>query len=125
MWIHLSNESKDPLYKQLKDQIKQQIIDGTLEGDTELPSIRTLAKNIQTSVITVKRAYSELEQEEFLYTRAGRGTFVKATEKRILQQKVEKQFETEVDRLFQLGASLGLSIEEMMTIIQRLKEERK
>ncbi|WP_216829077.1 GntR family transcriptional regulator [Alkalihalobacterium elongatum] len=123
MWIHLSNESKEPLYKQLKVQIKQQIIDGTLAGDTELPSIRALAKSIQTSVITVKRAYSELEQEEFIYTRAGRGTFVKSTDKSILQEKAEQQFEEEANKLFHLGGSLGLTLDEMVTIIHRLKEE--
>ncbi|OLO38799.1 hypothetical protein BTR23_11090 [Alkalihalophilus pseudofirmus] len=123
MWIHLSNESKEPLYKQLKDQIKQQIIDGSLTGDTELPSIRTLAKNIHTSVITVKRAYSELEQEGFIYTRTGIGTFVKSTERSILQEKAEQQFIEEAQQLLRRGRSLGLNTDEMITIIQRIKEE--
>ncbi|WP_078428949.1 GntR family transcriptional regulator [Alkalihalobacterium alkalinitrilicum] len=123
MWIHLSNESKEPFYKQLKDQIKQQIIAGSLTGDKELPSIRTLAKNIHTSVITVKRAYSELEQEGFIYTRAGKGTFVKSTEKSILQEKAEQQFVEEAKQLLLRGKSLGLNSDEMVTIIQRIKEE--
>lgn len=120
MWIHLSNESKDPLYVQLKTQLKQQIIDGTLQPNEELPSIRMLAKNIKTSVITVKRAYTDLEQEGFLYTRAGVGTFVKRHEVDEWNEKAKATFHDEVKELLRLGRSLGLTEDEMMQMIQGL-----
>ena len=120
MWIHLSNESKDPLYVQLKTQLKQQIIDGTLQPNEELPSIRMLAKNIKTSVITVKRAYADLEQEGFLYTRAGVGTFVKRHEADEWNEKAKATFHDEVKELLRLGRSLGLTEDEMMQMIQGL-----
>lgn len=122
MWIHLSNESKEPLYVQLKTQLKQQIIDGTLEPNEELPSIRMLAKSIKTSVITVKRAYADLEQEGFLYTRAGVGTFVKRHEAKEWSEKARKTFQEETKKLLHLGRSLGLHKQEMANMIQEVLE---
>lgn len=122
MWIHLSNEANEPLYVQLKTQIKQQIIDGILEPNEELPSIRMLAKSVKTSVITVKRAYSDLEQEGFLYTRAGVGTFVKRHEAEEWSEKARKTFQAETKKLLQIGRSLGLHKAEMAKLIHDVLE---
>ena len=74
--IIISTSSKTPLFQQIKEQIQHLIFTGQLnEGDT-LPSIRTLAKDIQVSVITTKRAYEELEREGYVVSTVGKGTFV-------------------------------------------------
>lgn len=123
MWIHLSNEAKEPLYEQIKLQIKQQIIDGTLSGDTELPSIRTLARDIKTSVITVKRAYSDLEKEGFIYTKSGRGTFVRDTHKEELNERAKHEFTKEALKLIEFGFSLGLTKEEMAKLFSEMGDD--
>lgn len=121
MWIHLSNESKAPLYEQLKSQIRQQIIDGTLKGNSELPSIRTLAKQIKTSVITVKRAYSDLEIEGYIYTKSGRGTFVKERNQEELNQIAMKDFQQKAIELIEYGRSLGFSDSEIQQLLQTIQ----
>ena len=76
MDIVLRNTSGAPIYEQIAAQIKDQIVDGTLEPGQPLPSIRALAKDLRISVITTKRAYDELEAQGFLTTVAGKGCFV-------------------------------------------------
>ncbi|MBG9713100.1 GntR family transcriptional regulator [Bacillus cereus] len=81
MKILISNTSKVPLYQQIIDQIKEQIRDGTLKEGDPLLSIRLLARDLQISVITSKRAYEELEKEGYIYSTVGKGSFVAAKEK--------------------------------------------
>lgn len=76
MFINLSENNPVPLYRQIIDQITRQIMSGELRGGDSLPSIRQLAKELTTSVITTKRAYQELEREGYIYTRPGKGSFV-------------------------------------------------
>lgn len=76
MQLMIRNNTAAPIYQQIYQQIKEQIINGTLEEDTMLPSIRSLAKELRISIITTKRAYEELERDGFVYTIAGKGVFV-------------------------------------------------
>lgn len=76
MEIYVDNHSGVPIYQQIVDQLKGQILAGTLEQDTPLPSIRNLGKDLRVSVITTKRAYEELEQQGLVYTIPGKGCFV-------------------------------------------------
>ena len=76
MYILIDNKSGAPIYDQIVAQIKRQILDGSLAEDEALPSIRSLAKDLRISVITTKRAYEELEQEGFIYTMPGKGSYV-------------------------------------------------
>ena len=75
MQLMIRNNTAAPIYQQIYQQIKEQIINGTLEEDTMLPSIRSLAKELRISIITTKRAYEELERDGFVYTIAGKGVF--------------------------------------------------
>ena len=68
MQLMIRNNTAAPIYQQIYQQIKEQIINGTLEEDTMLPSIRSLAKELRISIITTKRAYEELERDGFVYT---------------------------------------------------------
>lgn len=76
MNIIIRNSSDEPIYMQIKEQIKEAIICGKLQEDEQLPSIRLLAKELRVSVITTKRAYDELESEGFLHSVQGKGSFV-------------------------------------------------
>lgn len=76
MKILISNSSKLPIYEQIVNSIKEEIINGTLEPNEKLPSIRSLAKDLNISVITTKRAYEELENQGFIETVGGKGCYV-------------------------------------------------
>ncbi|MBC8078756.1 MAG: GntR family transcriptional regulator, partial [Gorillibacterium sp.] len=78
MYIVLSNSEPAPLYEQIKKQIMEQIVSGKLFPGEMLPSIRLLAKELEISVITVKKAYDDLESEGFIVTRPGKGSCVAA-----------------------------------------------
>lgn len=87
MDILISNASGKPIYEQIAEQMKRQILLGTLRENDPLPSIRMLAKELRISVITTKRAYDELEREKFVYSVAGKGTYVA----RIQAEKLQKE----------------------------------
>lgn len=120
MKIVISNATGEPIYEQIKNSIKSEIIDGTLEEGEMLPSIRNLAKELQISVITTKRAYSELEAEGFIETVAGKGSFVASKNKEFLREQKIKSIE---DKLFQVvndSKMINLSFEEIVDILKVL-----
>ena len=77
MNIIIRNSNNQPIYAQIYTQIKDHILNGSLQEGDMLPSIRNLAKDLRISVITTKRAYDELEREGFIHTVAGKGCFVR------------------------------------------------
>lgn len=91
MKIILKNNSDFPIYEQIKQQVKQNILKGHVVPGEHLPSMRELAKDLQVSLITTKRAYEDLEKDGFVTTIRGKGTFVKEQDSSILK---EKQFFT-------------------------------
>ena len=104
--IFIDNKSGAPIYDQIYSQIKAQIIGGDLQEDESLPSIRSLAKDLRISVITTKRAYEELEKEGFIYTVAGKGSFV------AYMQEIQK-----------LAVSCGLGLEDIIEMFRVLEED--
>lgn len=107
MNIIISNTSKEPIYKQLEIQIIDQVVSGTLIENTPLPSIRKLARILGISVITVKRAYEDLEREGYINTISGKGSFVsnKDIDMLIKKQtsKLEKTLAKTIHDMFKLG----------------------
>ncbi len=121
--IILSNASPDPIYEQIGRQIKSQIISGELAEGTPLPSIRVLAKELQISVITSKRAYEELEKEGFIDSVGGKGTFVAVQNKELLREKKMKIVE---DKLFEAVSEaqiLGIALTELQQMLELLYGE--
>ena len=86
MKILLQNNSNQPIYEQIKEQIKAQILQGKVEPGASLPSMRELASDLGVSLITTKRAYVDLEQEQFVTTIRGKGTFVKSQDPSIMKE---------------------------------------
>ncbi len=124
MDIIVSNSSGIPIYEQIKEQIKSQIMTGELmEGDA-LPSMRVLAKELKISIITTKRAYEDLERDGFIESVTGRGSFVKGINGDLLKENmmfaVQELLETAVDK-----AILGkVSYEELEEMLRLLYEEK-
>lgn len=121
--IILSNSSQEPLYEQIIRQLKGSIIKGLLEPGDSLPSIRALAKDLQISVITTKRAYEELEREGFIETIPSKGSFVSSENQDFLREKRYRDFEEELRVLIKNGREMGLNKNEIFEIISIFYEE--
>jgi GntR family transcriptional regulator len=123
MNLIISNTSDKPIYQQLYEQISAQIIKGELESDYCLPPIRTVAKELRISVITVKKAWEDLERYGFIYTQAGKGCFVSSLRPTEL---ISKQDELAIGKLKKDIAyykGLGLSLEKLIGLIQKYYNE--
>ena len=125
--LFIDNKSSRPIYEQLQNQIKAQIISGELKEDEMLPSIRNLARDLRISVITTKRAYDELEREGFIYTVAAKGCFVAPKNIELIREGNLKQIEEHIEKIMQLAATCNLSkddITEMINLLAEGQDER-
>lgn len=123
MNITISNASDIPIYLQLVNQIKEQIINGVLREMEPLPSIRNLAKELKISVITTKRAYDDLEREGFIVTVAGKGSFVAPINKDMVREEKLKLIEEKLGEAVDAAKLIGISLEELREILQLLYDE--
>ena len=123
MQLLIDNKSGAPIYEQIYTQLKEQIISGALTEDQPLPSIRVLAKDLRISVITTKRAYDELEQEGFLYTIAGKGTFVAKKNTELLREEQLKKIEGHLSEVRRLAASVHLTREDIREMLALMWED--
>ena len=123
MKIIVSNSSNEPIYEQIANQIKGMIIKGELEEGEALPSIRALAKDLQISVITTKRAYEELEKEGFIETMQGKGSFVAMQNKELMKEKKLKIIEEKLAEVVEESRLLGLRYIEVKEMLKILFEE--
>ena len=123
MKIVISNTSEAPLYQQSKDQIKDAILKGELvEGDA-LPSIRAFANDLKVSVLTIRRVYDELEQEGFVTSQVGIGTFVSTSNIELLRDSKRRLVEKKMLDMIQTAKSLGISKDELNAMMDILYEE--
>lgn len=123
MQIIISDKSNVPIYEQITKQIKEGILNHSLAPDEMLPSIRQLAKELQISVITTKRAYEELENEGMIYSVPQKGFFVSPSKVEILKEKRLKLIEDTAAELIKEGKAAGLSLGEIQSMIELLWEE--
>ena len=117
MNIIISNSSPDPIYEQISKQLRQLILNGGLKGGDQLPSIRSLAKELQISVITTKRAYEELEKEGYIETVAGKGTYVSAQNNELIREQRLRLLESKAEEIVNESKFLQLSLEELQEMI--------
>ena len=123
MRILISNASSDPIYQQIVQQIKGQIISGELAEGDPLPSIRKLAHELQISVITTKRAYEELDREGLIDTVGGKGTFVASQNQEFLREKRMKMVEEKLAEAMSEARMLGMTDRELMEMVRLLWED--
>ncbi len=120
MNLSIDNKSGVPIYNQIYTQLKNQILNGTLPEETPLPSIRNLAKDLQISVITTKRAYDELEREGFIYAMAAKGFFVAPKNAELLREEYLKQMEEHLAEVKKLAAACGLNRQDIIDMMDLL-----
>jgi len=123
MNIVISNSSQEPIYEQITRQIKNSIIRGELTPGELLPSIRNLARQLQISVITTKRAYEELEREGFIETVGGKGSYVAGRNKELLREKRLKAVEEKLMEAVSESRVLDISLQELQEMLRLLYEE--
>lgn len=121
--IQIKNSSTDPIYLQIKNQIRDSIINGDLEAGAQLPSIRFLAKELRISVITTKRAYDELEADGFIHSVQGKGSFVAPQNTDLVREKLLKKIEAGIKDILHDVKLAGLTQDELFEMIQALEDE--
>ena len=123
MNIIISNASNLPIYEQIYAQIKNAVLISDLSEGDALPSIRQLAKDLRISVITTKRAYDELERDGFVYTVAGKGSYVAAKNTGIIREGQLKEIEEHMREIIRLAPACELSREELVEQFRVIIEE--
>ena len=122
MNIQINNSSDDPIYLQIKNQIKSQIISGDLQVGDKMPSIRFMAKELRISMITAKRAFDELEAEGFIDSVQGKGNFVARQNKELIREEYLKKIEERIQDIIEFSDIIGLSNREIMQMIKSFLE---
>ncbi len=123
MKILISNQSELPIYAQIKEQMKEQILNGQIPEGTVLPSIRKLAKEIGVSVITTTRAYNDLEEEGFIASMQGRGSVVLSKENDFLKEQYYLRIEEGIRTAVETAKRIGMSEEEVENILHESWKE--
>ncbi|MBQ2275838.1 MAG: GntR family transcriptional regulator [Lachnospiraceae bacterium] len=123
MDIIISNSSGEPIYQQISQQIKAQIMSGELKEGDLLPSMRNLAVELRISVITTKRAYEDLEREGFIESYTGKGSFVKAQNAELLREEGLRQTEELLQKACEKAVLCNVSLEELKEILELVYAE--
>ena len=122
MEIIISNSSNQPIYEQIVSQIKAGIMQGALKGGEQLPSIRALANDLHVSVITTKRAYADLEEQGFVQTVQGKGSFVTDGNAELLKEERLKVIEGHLQKALDEAAVADVPTEELHVMLDALAE---
>ena len=123
MRIIINNSSMQPIYEQIVDQVKSAIMCGELKEEQALPSVRTLAKELKVSALTVKKAYDALDEEGFIVTVHGKGSFVNFANQNLMLEEKKKEVEADLEMAIRKGRSCGMSNQEMMELFQIVLED--
>ena len=123
MDIIINHSSMQPIYEQIVNQIKEKIMHGQLQADTPLPSVRTLAKELKVSALTVKKAYDFLEEEGFVITVHGKGSFVAFAGQGLMLEEKKKEVEADLETAIRKGRSCGMSNQEITELFQIVLED--
>ena len=126
--IQLSKDSREPIYFQIEEQIKALIASGQLSAGTLLPSIRALSKDLEVSIITTRRVYQNLEQQGFIQSKQGKGSFVAEIEeglkKEVKTEAVQLVFETAIDTALRHDYSVAEVKEIFSAVIKNYEVEK-
>lgn len=117
MQVIISNQSKEPIYRQIYAQIRKQILTNELKAGELLPSMRQLAKDLDISIITTKRAYEELENDGFIYSIVGKGSFVSEQNNEMILERKMKVIEEQLMSAIQNSKEIGIELEELKELL--------
>ncbi len=123
MEIIISSNNSKPIYEQITSQIKAKIMSGELAAGQPIPSMRALAKAIHVSVITVQKAYEDLQRDGFIETTVGRGSFVSALNKDFMQEEQQQKAEEHLQAAADIGRANGISLEKLLELLTLFYQE--
>ena len=123
MNLIINHTSMQPVYEQIVCQIKDKIMHGELIEETMLPSVRTLAKEIKVSALTVKKAYDQLEEEGFVVTVHGKGSFVACANQAQMLEEKKKEVEAEFEQTIRKARSCGMEDGEIQELFEIVLED--
>lgn len=122
MHLVISNSSSVPIYEQIKAQIIEQIMNDELKEDEMLPSIRSLSKDIKISLMTVKKAYDQLDSDGYIVSIAGKGTFVAPRNSNLVKEHAQKEIEDNIQKAIDLAVRYDISKDEIIDLVNMLYE---
>ena len=123
MKLIINNSSMQPIYEQIVTQLKSQIMDGSLKENEMLPSVRSLAKEIKVSALTVKTAYDALEEEGFVVTIHGKGSYVACASQELMLEEKKKEVEQELESAIRKGKSCGMTSDDLEELFHIILED--
>ena len=123
MNLIISNNSEIPIYQQIKNEITNSISNNEIKENEMLPSIRNLAKDLRISILTVKKAYDELEQEAYIKTVQGKGTFVAPRNKELIREKQISIIENHIEQIVKIAKISKINKNEIIDVFNYLYEE--
>ena len=123
MNIIISNNSSIPIFEQIENAIKQAIFSNELKEEDMLPSVRSLANELKISFLTVKRAYDELEQQGFIKTIQGKGSFVAPKNLELIKEEKLKEIQKYIERIYTISKTANISEDEIKELFRIIFEE--
>ena len=118
MNIIISNSSSTPIYEQIKQAIKQAILNSELKEEDMLPSVRVMANDLKISFLTVKKAYDELEKEGYIKSVQGKGSFVAPKNSELVQEKKRKEIQNYIEKIIKLAQMSDISEKEIIELFK-------
>jgi len=122
LFIVVSPLNPEPMYKQITNQVKEAIASGVLQPEARLPSIREMARELKISEITIKRAYSDLENEGFIITRSGLGSYVADINRDKLRQEKWEEIQKDILKILKTAEKFDISAGEIIALVKEIKE---
>ncbi len=123
MELFINNHASKPIYKQISDQIKALIMSGELQSGEAIPSIRSMAKSLHISVLTVQKAYDKLQADGFIETTEGKGCFVSAQNQDFYLEEQQKKIEEHFNDAIEIARSSGIKLDKLIGLLSLLYEE--
>lgn len=120
MHLIISNNSNVPIYEQIKNAFINQIISGELVEDEPIPSIRNLAQDIKISIMTIKKAYDELEEEGYIVTKQGKGSYVASKNTELVQEKARKDIEKHLNDVIDISLKFNIDKSDILDLFEYL-----
>lgn len=117
MDIIISSNTSKPIYEQITSQIKALVMSGELQTGDPIPSMRSLAKSLHISVITVQKAYEDLQRDGFIETTVGRGSFISAQNRDFIQEEQQRLAEMHLQEAAEIGRTNGISLEKLTELL--------
>ena len=123
MEIVVSNKASRPLYEQIATQIKAQIMSGKVKPGEAIPSVRSLAKSLHISILTVQKAYAALQEDGFIETTAGKGCYVSAQNQDFYLEEQQKRIEAKFSEAIEIARASGISLEKLTELLALMYQE--